>query len=164
METGCGLAVSKAPSTTESISVPYVFEDDFSGPREQLLTDFTVPDCFTPDVFEQHVELRGPMPRYRWFLCGLSGSGTALHVDPGGTAAWNALLAGKKRWWFFPPCQEARFKDAIGVACRSPLAWWHKYAEADGGERLAALGMVEVVQESERPEIRITRSRFLRRS
>eukprot|EP00929_Paragymnodinium_shiwhaense_P031882 TRINITY_DN17769_c0_g1_i1.p1 TRINITY_DN17769_c0_g1~~TRINITY_DN17769_c0_g1_i1.p1 ORF type:complete len:263 (+),score=36.94 TRINITY_DN17769_c0_g1_i1:179-967(+) len=90
--------------------------------------------------------MRKTMPKYRWFLCGHAGSGTALHVDPKGTAAWNALLAGTKRWWFFPPSREQAFQVAAGVACRSPLQWWREYVAKDGGKAMRELGMLEAVQ------------------
>jgi hypothetical protein len=42
-------------------------------------------------------------PPHRWFLVGAARSGSALHVDPWATAAWNTVVSGRKRWVLFPP-------------------------------------------------------------
>lgn len=40
---------------------------------------------------------------FRWLFIGPAGSYSRLHVDPAGSAAWNACLGGSKRFVFFEP-------------------------------------------------------------
>ena len=78
----------------------YVFDQAFC---EKHGRDFykTPKFCARDDLFELVGESR--RPPYQWFLLGPQRSGTCVHIDPLGTAAWNTLLAGRKRWVLFEP-------------------------------------------------------------
>lgn len=86
------------------------FGDD--DPTKVLLNEYTVPKCFSQDLFEldcgsdsgeDETAKEVPRPPYRWFLIGPERSGTGLHVDPLWTCAWVTVLQGRKRWLLFPP-------------------------------------------------------------
>jgi len=42
-------------------------------------------------------------PDYQWLIVGPKRSGSAFHIDPNATHAWNAPIIGRKRWIFYPP-------------------------------------------------------------
>lgn len=76
-----------------------VFDCDPVG--RDILDEFRVPPHFSPDLFSYLGEVR--RPPYRWLLIGPERSGSALHLDPLATSAWNTNLDGVKRWVLFPP-------------------------------------------------------------
>uniref|UniRef100_A0A0G4I6S4 JmjC domain-containing protein n=1 Tax=Chromera velia CCMP2878 TaxID=1169474 RepID=A0A0G4I6S4_9ALVE len=78
-----------------------------------LLEDFRIPDVFP---FDLHCVLGlDDRPPHRWFLIGPKRSGTTVHRDPIGTAAWNALQSGEKRWCLFPPDLPKEIVKAKGL-------------------------------------------------
>lgn len=78
----------------------YVFDQGFCEKHDKDF--YRVPVfCGRDDLFELVGEKR--RPPHRWFLLGPQRSGTCVHIDPLGTAAWNTLLAGRKRWVLFEP-------------------------------------------------------------
>jgi hypothetical protein len=140
----------------------YISEDRFSsrdgsgmwrseGPLDALL------DEASPEL--QRIRLpvaggayahAGVIP-FRWFLLGGRGSGVALHREPHHSMAWNACIAGSKRWVLFPPdtAPGVLHLDAGGDTASwfereyPRLARLHADAPASAG-----IGMVEGVQRS----------------
>eukprot|EP00834_Sanchytrium_tribonematis_P007496 NODE_685_length_4747_cov_0.548623.p2 type:complete len:365 gc:universal NODE_685_length_4747_cov_0.548623:2759-3853(+) len=65
----------------------------------RISKEYDVPHLFKHDFLDL-VENRPPN---KWIVVGPARSGTTMHQDPVGTAAWNMLLHGRKRWVLFPP-------------------------------------------------------------
>jgi len=131
----------------------YVFQKKFlPGHHAALFDDYSRPELFSEDLWDLTPELREGFSQNRFFCIGGERTGSALHVDPHFTGAWNALLCGEKRWVLFPPETPA---EKIGVPTdlhdmlRTPAAyWWHDWyprLTAPGGDA-GRLGMREVVQ------------------
>ena len=94
----------------------YVFDDWILGNDADcpLRNAYQIPPCFKHDYMAEISMLSGERngneeeeeidrPPFCWLLIGAARSGTALHIDPTSTAAWNTLVSGKKRWFIFPP-------------------------------------------------------------
>mmetsp|Transcript_31768 Transcript_31768/g.48732 ORF Transcript_31768/g.48732 Transcript_31768/m.48732 type:complete len:557 (-) Transcript_31768:150-1820(-) len=112
------------------------FGDD--EPTSQLLKEYTVPPCFSPDLFgmslpaatttadDDNKSNSNFRPPYRWILIGPARSGTGLHIDPLWTNAWVTILQGRKRWMLFPPNTP---HDQIGL-CQPQIpsvVWFRDY-------------------------------------
>jgi hypothetical protein len=79
----------------------YLFDATFEEDCPDLLEHYNVPLIFQNDLISKLPNsLR---PNYRWFLVGLQGTVTKLHVDPLMTNAWNALVVGIKEWILISP-------------------------------------------------------------
>eukprot|EP00591_Stephanopyxis_turris_P008421 CAMPEP_0195512886 /NCGR_PEP_ID=MMETSP0794_2-20130614/4688_1 /TAXON_ID=515487 /ORGANISM="Stephanopyxis turris, Strain CCMP 815" /LENGTH=291 /DNA_ID=CAMNT_0040640767 /DNA_START=98 /DNA_END=973 /DNA_ORIENTATION=- len=92
----------------------YIFDDWILSPDGDdscpLANAYSIPRCFPHDFMaEMGMDNRPP---FCWLLIGAPRSGTAMHIDPTHTAAWNTLVSGKKRWILFPPiCQDGAAAD-----------------------------------------------------
>ncbi|GMH51069.1 hypothetical protein TL16_g00933 [Triparma laevis f. inornata] len=53
-----------------------------------------------PDLFHFLGDMR---PDFRWLISGPTRSGSAFHIDPNATNAWNLPIRGRKLWIFYPP-------------------------------------------------------------
>jgi len=91
----------------------YIFDEAFLDGDVPLAASYSRPPCFPEDFMDSLGEQRPP---HRWLLIGAERAGTALHVDPLETAAWNTLVSGRKRWVLFPPGAE---EDGLRAAPRA---------------------------------------------
>eukprot|EP00746_Dinoflagellata_sp_MGD_P015802 gnl/MRDRNA2_/MRDRNA2_135297_c0_seq1.p1 gnl/MRDRNA2_/MRDRNA2_135297_c0~~gnl/MRDRNA2_/MRDRNA2_135297_c0_seq1.p1 ORF type:complete len:519 (-),score=77.92 gnl/MRDRNA2_/MRDRNA2_135297_c0_seq1:434-1990(-) len=97
----------------------YVFEPRLRAPLT-LEYDPTIGGLFPDDLLSL---VGSDRPPYRWLCLGPSRSGSTVHIDPLGTAAWNALLVGRKRWALLDSDLPRAEVEAPGL---TPLEWFHE--------------------------------------
>lgn len=71
------------------------------------------PSFVAEDLFDLVKEKH--RPPYRWLLIGPRRSGSCVHVDPLGTAAWNHCVVGRKRWVLFEPGTPKKIVKGTGL-------------------------------------------------
>ena len=100
----CDAAVEEAPL--------YLFDRTFADRCPRLSEDYSealAESCpyLDPSSSRGHdlLSALGPRrrPDHRWLIMGPMRSGSAFHIDPNATHAWNAPVRGRKRWIFYPP-------------------------------------------------------------
>ncbi len=78
---------------------------------------YKTPAYFCSDWLNEYLEREGAADAdsdYRFVYVGPKGSWTPFHSDVFGSFSWSANVAGKKKWVFYPPGQEAYLKDETG--------------------------------------------------
>jgi hypothetical protein len=119
-----------------------------TSPHSKL--PFFTPDNKTlPDGTKHRGDLfslLGPdRPDYRWLIVGPKFSGSAFHIDPNCTHAWNMPVIGRKLWVFYPPGVEppgVRVRDGVDEVVMPVslgewvLSFWdeHKRRLKEGGK------------------------------
>jgi hypothetical protein len=78
----------------------YLFDKTFADKCPELAADYSIPPYFADDLFSVLGEER---PDWRWIIIGGARTGSAFHVDPNQTSAWNAVITGRKKWIMWPP-------------------------------------------------------------
>lgn len=101
----------------------------FSSSFPELGAQYRRPPHFPCWTDRLPLEIR---PSWKWLYIGPPRSGSALHRDFMGTAAWNVLFVGQKTWRFYPPGMRYRRTAALACVQRAgdiiftPSNWWHQ--------------------------------------
>ena len=107
----------------------YIFDGSVPHWRDAQRKRIMVKNLFDPPKFFKQDYMaylgRGHRPPWKWLLIGPKNSGTALHVDPLGTSAWNSLLFGEKIWLLFPPETPAELLQSTQSVsyCKEACDW-----------------------------------------
>jgi hypothetical protein len=115
----------------------YLIDWGFEHVDPRLLDDYVVPSLFR----SWHMELpESERPGLRSIYLGPPGSGSRLHVDVMMTAAWNALIVGRKRWMFAAPEQAAALGHGMVDAFAPDLVRYPEFASAEWFDHVQSPG------------------------
>ena len=92
-----------------------------------LFQDYSTPAPLPEDLYKgAHLATD-----YQWLILSQAGTGTALHMDPAFTIAWNSLISGRK-WWALLPKHLPAEPFVCSSSCSasqdgdiSQSAWFH---------------------------------------
>lgn len=141
-------------------SEPYIFDEDALAELDaEYSTDAAaLPFPRADGLLEYLSSSHALRPAWRWLLIGPPGAGISVHQDPHATAAWNALLSGRKRWVMLPPAtpigvvlpsQAGAAPGAAGAALpasEATAAAWMANVLPGLRSRAHALGLLEFDQ------------------
>ena len=80
----------------------YLFDKHFARLCPELPSMYTIPPYWAADRDLFGLLGEEERPDYRWLIVGAPCSGSAFHIDPNGTSAWNAVFSGSKKWIMAP--------------------------------------------------------------
>ncbi|XP_063236248.1 2-oxoglutarate and iron-dependent oxygenase JMJD4 isoform X2 [Bacillus rossius redtenbacheri] len=76
---------------------------------------YRVPQYFASDWLNEYLCNRpDPSDDYRFVYMGPKGSWTPFHADVFTSFSWSVNVCGRKKWWLFPPGEEACLRDRHG--------------------------------------------------
>ena len=103
----------------------YLFDKSFVNKWPSLGNGYHMPEIFAQDFMKVLGEAN--RPDYRWLIMGPARSGSSFHVDPNSNFAWNATIAGRKKWIVYPKHLEPPL-DADEV---SLIQWFTRHYDDD---------------------------------
>lgn len=93
----------------------------------ELLEDYNIPEYFKSWHQQFPYKIR---PQLGELYIGSVNTGTYLHVDTMMTSAWNAVISGRKRWFFYPPEDQHYLYDGKVDAFNPDLTKYPLFAKA----------------------------------
>lgn len=93
----------------------------------EISEDYKIPEYFKSWHQQLPDDIR---PQMSWIFIGPANTGSRMHVDALMTSAWNAVISGRKRWFFYPPEDECYLYDGKVDAFHPDLTKYPLFAKA----------------------------------